>query len=101
MTDEPSFHDRRSSLRLDMEKELISIHWLDAKGMQQNRDVMCVDVSSGGLRFSLEQSNPIVAQIEEHFKPRQPLTTKRLATVIRSEQQDHGWFDIGLIFSKK
>lgn len=99
MSDEQDFLDRRSSMRLDMEKELISIVWQDQQGQPQSRDVMCVDVSNGGLKFSLEQSIAIDTPVQVFFKPRQTLTTLRHATVIRVQQQPHGWFDIGLIFS--
>ncbi len=88
--------ERRSSNRLDMEKELISINWLDQQDKLHQRDVMCLDVSQGGLKISLERDLPLDTQVNIQFKARSSTTKVFKAVVLRSQLLAHGWYDIGL-----
>jgi len=92
--------DRRDSLRLDMEKQLITVSWQGENERQYIRDVMCLDISKGGIKFSIERDIEIDTQVKVQFKPHQIDSKIYLARVLRSVKQDHGWYDIGLIFNK-
>jgi c-di-GMP-binding flagellar brake protein YcgR len=99
MTDQ-GFNERRSSLRLDMEKQLISISWQNTSGKTSNRDVMCLDVSNGGLKISLETYIEAGTEVQVKFSQSDLPEQAYVANVIRCIQQPHGWFDVGLQFKK-
>ena len=93
--------ERRSSARLDMEKKLITISWIDELGETLTRDVMCIDVSNGGLQIELERPLEIGAIVIVIFTPNLAQCQSFETRVLRSVQQKHGWFNIGLQFIKR
>ena len=92
--------DRRSSLRLDMEKQLITVSWQGDNDRQYIRDVMCLDISKGGIKFSIERDIEVDTKVKVQFKSNLIESKIFVARVLRSIKQDHGWYDIGLIFNK-
>ena len=94
------FLDRRSSVRLDMEKQLVAISWIDDNGTTVSRDVMCIDVSNGGLQIELERPLTIGITVIVVFNPNEKNFQSHETKVLRSVQQEHGWFNIGLQFIK-
>jgi len=92
--------ERRSSLRVDMEKQLVSISWIEETGTTITRDVMCIDVSNGGLQIELERSIPIDTLVVVLFSPNRTSCRSYETRVLRTLQQEHGWFNIGLQFIK-
>ncbi|MFQ3208834.1 MAG: hypothetical protein ACI9U5_001087 [Colwellia sp.] len=40
--------ERQISFRLDMEKELVEIFWVDEKGQKYNKSITCLDFLRGG-----------------------------------------------------
>jgi len=97
MTDSASIDDeRRQSFRIDMEKELVDISWQDEKGNVQQRKIVCLDFSRGGLKVDCDQLIPIDAQVEVIFKAAHPQSQKLTGKVLRCVQDDSGWFHIAL-----
>jgi len=90
--------ERRSSKRLDMEKQIISISWIENFGNTTTKEVICVDVSNGGLQVELEHPLPIDTTVVVVFTPNRAECQSYETKVLRSIQQDHGWFNIGLQF---
>jgi len=50
--------ERRSSFRLDMEKELVDIMWQDENG----QEIICLDFSRGGLKLDCDVALPAQPQ---------------------------------------
>jgi hypothetical protein len=96
---ESGFEERRSSARLDMEKQMVSIKWTDANKQSQKRLVTCMDVSRGGLKLELEVAIPVDSLVEVQLTPENLSPQTFQAKVIRCAQLEHGWFNIGLKFS--
>ena len=61
---------------------------------------MCVDVSKGGIKFSIERDIEVDTQVKVQFKSNLIESKIYVTRVLRSIKQDHGWYDIGLIFNK-
>lgn len=91
-------YERRESARIDMEKQLISISW-SAEGQKYTRDVMCIDVSGGGLQIELDRPLPTGTVIQLSFQQGSDCHDL-CAKVLRSVLQEHGWFTIGLMLIK-
>ena len=90
--------ERRNSKRLDMEKQLITISWIETTGSTVVREVTCVDVSNGGLQVELDKPLPIDTTVVVIFNPNHPQCQSYETRVLRSVLQEHGWFNIGLQF---
>ncbi|SFB97940.1 PilZ domain-containing protein [Pseudoalteromonas denitrificans] len=95
-----NIEDRRAFLRLDMEKELITVSWFDTNERQFIRDVMCIDVSKGGFKISIEREIAVNTEVKVQFKSHLKQSKIYVAKVLRAIKQDHGWYDIGLEFIK-
>ncbi|MCD8558499.1 MAG: PilZ domain-containing protein [Shewanella xiamenensis] len=93
--------ERRSSARLDMEKHLITLRWQQGSLPPQQRDVVCLDVSTGGLLLELDTPLPHQSLVEVQFNTGHEPAATYMAEVLRCEQQQHGWFSIGLKFLNK
>lgn len=97
MTDNTNIDDeRRQSFRIDMEKELVDISWTDDKGNIQQRKIVCLDFSSGGLKVNCDQAIPVASNIEILFKGAHPNSQKLIGKVLRCIKEDSGWYHIGL-----
>jgi hypothetical protein len=97
MQSEQPPHERRSSLRLDMEKELITLTWLD-QGNEISRKAICLDVSSGGLKVSIDRHIATDHVVDITFKSKNGQSNSIKAKVLRCIEQAHGWYDIGFMF---
>lgn len=89
------YNERRDSMRIDMEKSLVSLSFIDESGNNKQRDVICVDVSNGGLQVEMDAPLPLRGEVDIVFRG-SPTPKVFRATVLRCNQQDHGWFTIGL-----
>ena len=88
--------DRRQSFRLDMEKELVDITWTNSAGLKQQRKIVCLDFSKGGLKLDCDQSIELQSDVTVIFKAAVPSSQKLYGRVIRCIKQDNGWFEIAL-----
>ena len=89
--------ERRSSRRLDMEKELITIKWEEAN-IEQSGKATCLDVSSSGLKISFDRTIQIGQNVEVTFEGKNNHLNVMQATALYSEQKEHGWFEIAFTF---
>lgn len=96
----PDFDDRRRSQRLDMEKELVTIMWENDSNESVSRDVMCIDVSSGGLKVEMMHPIAPLTPVNVLFKPNQPLNVTTQCTVLRCVKQLSGWYELALLIEK-
>ena len=94
--DDQEFEERRKNFRLDMEKELIDIKWVDEKGQAQQKKIVCVDFSRGGLKLDCDQEIPPQTEVTVVFRSAHPNSQKISGRVIRCIKQGSGWFDIAL-----
>lgn len=88
--------ERRKSLRLDMEKEMIDIQWVDDSGSQVEKKIACLDFSKGGLKLDCDQAIPINTQATVIFKAAAAHSQQLTGQVIRCIQQDNGWYEVAL-----
>lgn len=94
-------HDeRRRSQRLDMENELVNINWTNQDGQKFSRDVLCVDVSSRGLKVELMQALNEQQIVEIVFKANQEHRVTKKCSVIRCCMQSSGWFEVALAINE-
>jgi hypothetical protein len=92
--------ERRTSFRLDMEKELVEIFWADEKGQEHNKSIACLDFSRGGVKLDCDQHLLINTAVTVVFKSVNANNKKLYGKVLRSIKQDNGWFEIVLILEK-
>lgn len=92
--DEP---ERRSSFRLDMEKEFVDIMWTDENGQEKNKKIICLDFARGGLRLDCDVALPVQTAVTVLFKSAAANNQKLYGKVLRCIKQDTGWFEIALI----
>ena len=88
--------DRRQSMRLDMEKELIDIQWQDDSGNVLKKKIACLDFSKGGVRLDCDHAIPLHTNAEIIFKAAEPKSQTLRGQVIRCLKQENGWFEIAL-----
>jgi c-di-GMP-binding flagellar brake protein YcgR len=88
--------DRRQSFRLDMEKELVDIAWVDSEGNQHQKKIACLDFSRGGLKLDCDQEIALQTPTTVIFKAASPNNQKLYGRVIRCIKQTNGWFEIAL-----
>jgi hypothetical protein len=93
--------ERRKSFRLDMEKELVDIVWIDEKGQEINKQIACLDFSRGGLKLDCDQHLPVNTAVTVIFKSANASNQKLYGKVLRSIKKESGWFEIGLILGKE
>ncbi len=89
--------ERRKSFRLDMEKELVDIIWMDEQGQERTKKIACLDFSKGGLKLDCDITLPIQTQVTINFKSANANNQKLYGKVLRSIKQDNGWYEIVLI----
>jgi hypothetical protein len=92
--------ERRSSFRLDMEKELVDIIWLDDSGQEKCKKIVCLDFSRGGLKLDCDIELPVQTAVTVLFKSAAANNQKLYGKVLRCVKQDTGWFEIALVLDK-
>lgn len=88
--------ERRQSFRLDMEKEIVDIFWLDAQGVKQNKKIACLDFSRGGLKVNCEQAIELKSAATVIFKAASPNSQKLYGRVIRCIQRKKNSYEVAL-----
>ena len=88
--------ERRGSFRLDMEKELVDMTWLDAKGAERVKKIACLDFSRRGLKLDCDEALPIATPVTIIFKSANANSQKLAGKVLRCTKQESGWFNIAL-----
>jgi len=92
--------ERRSSFRLDMEKELVDIIWTDESGHEKTKKIICLDFARGGLKLDCDISLPVQTAVTVMFRSASANSQKLYGKVLRCIKQDNGWFEIALILDK-
>lgn len=92
--------ERRGSFRLDMEKELIDISWIDENDQERTKKIVCLDFARGGLKLECDIALPVQAAVTVLFKSANINNQKLRGKVLRCIKQDNGWFEIVLILDK-
>jgi len=92
--------ERRSSFRLDMEKELVDIIWTDESGQERTKKIVCLDFSRGGLKLECDIALPVQIAVTVLFKSASENNQKLYGKVLRCLKQDNGWFELALILDK-
>lgn len=92
--------ERRSSFRLDMEKELVDIMWTDENGQEKSKKIACLDFARGGLRLDCDVALPVQTAVIVLFKSASTNNQKLYGKVLRCIKQDTGWFEIALVLEK-
>ncbi|NMP33098.1 PilZ domain-containing protein [Thalassotalea sp. M1531] len=93
--------ERRTSFRLDMEKELIDVTWQDNSGQQFTKKVACLDFSKGGVRIDSDIAMQVDTPVTVIFKGNSPQRQELQGKVLRCIKQDTGWFEVAFIFDSK
>ena len=88
--------DRRQSFRLDMEKELVDIIWLDEQGKEHSKKIVCLDFSRGGLKMDCDQLIPLQTPVTIEFKSASTNSQKLYGKVLRCLKQENGWYELAL-----
>mgnify|MGYP000317680119 CR=1 FL=1 len=92
--------ERRSSFRLDMEKELVDIIWTDESGQERTKKIICLDFARGGLKLDCDITLPVKTEVTVLFKSASSNNQKLFGKVLRCIKQDNGWFEIALILDQ-
>lgn len=92
--------ERRTSFRLDMEKELVDIIWTDEKGLEHKKKIACLDFARGGLKLDCDEKLPVNTAVTVVFKSANASNQKLYGKVLRSIKQENGWFAIALTLDK-
>ena len=89
--------ERRSSFRLDMEKELVDIMWTDENGKESTKKIICLDFSRGGLKLDCDIVLPEQTAVTIVFKSASANNQKLYGKILRCVKQDNGWFEMALV----
>lgn len=100
MSDSSDGIERRRSLRLDMEKELVDMEWTDVNGQNRNKKIACLDFSRGGLKLDCDETLPLNTPVTVVFKSANARSQKLYGKVLRSIKKETGWFEVALILVK-
>lgn len=87
--------ERRQHFRLDMEKELVDIIWINEQ-QQLQRKITCLDFSRGGLKLDCDHSIPLQTEVTVVFKVANPNSQNLHGKVIRCIAQPNGYFELAL-----
>ncbi|NRA54009.1 MAG: PilZ domain-containing protein [Gammaproteobacteria bacterium] len=90
--------ERRRSLRLDMESELVAISLKNASGIVKTKLVDCDNISQTGLSYINDEPIAIGEIVEVQTNPKDQSCPTLRATVLRCDVQQSGWYNIGLFF---
>ncbi|TWX58507.1 PilZ domain-containing protein [Colwellia hornerae] len=88
--------ERRRSFRLDMEKELVDIRWVNDQQKTVQRKITCLDFSRGGLKLDCDHVIPLQTKVTVVFKVATPNSQNLYGTVIRCLEQSNGYFELAL-----
>jgi c-di-GMP-binding flagellar brake protein YcgR len=88
--------ERRQAFRLDMEKELVDISWINEQQQQQQRKITCLDFSRSGLKLDCDHAIPLQTAVTIIFKIADTNSQNLHGTVIRCIKQANGYFEIAL-----
>jgi hypothetical protein len=88
--------ERRQTFRLDMEKELVDIIWINDQQQQLQRKITCLDFSRGGLKLDCDHSIPLQTEVTVVFKVANPNSQNLYGKVIRCIEQPNGYFELAL-----
>ena len=88
--------ERRKFFRLDMEKELVDIIWINDQQQQLQRKITCLDFSRGGLKLDCDQSIPLHTEVTVVFKAANPNSQNLYGKIIRCIEQPNGYFELAL-----
>jgi hypothetical protein len=88
--------ERRKFFRLDMEKELVDIIWINDQQQQFQRKITCLDFSRGGLKLDCDHSIPLHTEVTVVFKVANPNSQNLHGKVIRCIEQPNGYFELAL-----
>lgn len=83
-----------------MEKELIDIMWLNEDGQPQQKKIVCLDFSKGGLKLDCDVAIPISTSVTVIFRSANPNSQKLHGRILRCILQKNGWYEIALILDK-
>ncbi len=89
-------NERRRAFRIDMEKELVDIVWIDNNGVDRRKKIACLDFSRGGLKAVCDCEIIANTQVTIIFKAANPNSQKLFGQVIRCIKQDNGWFEVAM-----
>jgi len=92
--------ERRNSLRLDMESQMVTISIMKPDGATNRKNVSCVDINKGGISIVSDEQLVVgqVIQVQTNSKDTSCPTLN--ATVLRCHIQQSGWYNIGLLFQE-
>ncbi len=93
--------ERRRSFRLDMEKELVDIVWVDESGREHTKKIACLDFARGGLKLDCDEALAVNMAVTVVFKSANARNQKLYGKVLRSIKQESGWFEIALVLDKE
>jgi len=93
--------ERRQFFRLDMEKELVDIIWVNDQQQQFQRKITCLDFSRGGLKLDCDHSIPLQTEVTVVFKVANPNSQNLYGKVIRCTEQSNGYFELALRLDSK
>lgn len=88
--------ERRQSFRLNMNKELVDIIWVDINGIKKQKEIACLDFSGNGLRVDCDQAIELQSSVTVIFKAASPNSQKLSGQVVRCIPQDNNYFEIAL-----
>lgn len=91
--------ERRQHFRIDMEKELIDIAWVDENKQPFQKQIACLDFARGGLRINCDQPISIHTPVVVIFKAAHHNSQKLSTKVLRCNRVENSWFEIALIFA--
>jgi len=92
--------ERRKSFRLDMEKEVVDISWVDSDNKQCMKKIACLDFARGGLRLDCDHPLPVDAKVIVQFRSVENNSQKLNTSVLRCEQQKNGWYEVALLLER-
>lgn len=93
--------ERRQSIRLDMEKELVKVTWLDNDGQQWTKTLACLDFSRGGVRVDSDMAIAEGTKAEVIFKANSQAPQAFDCTVLRCLEQPTSWYEIAFTLDHK
>lgn len=66
------FTEKRTSPRIDMDKEQIQLHWLDHHGESHSAEAICIDLALHGILFDYCAPFTLGEQLTVIFNPQTP-----------------------------
>ena len=97
---DPGFSERRSSARLDMEKQIVSVSWIDEHKKSHRHSVVCSDVSRGGLKLEITEPIALDDYVDVQLTPDDVSAKTFRAKVVRCIELKAGLFELGLKFTE-